>query len=90
VTLYCKGAPEVILDKSLISAPERGEILTVQAEMTRRGERVLGLAYRENAPPEGGLAEECDLCFRQIGRHDRSAARGSEESHRALPVRRDA
>jgi Ca2+-transporting ATPase len=63
VTLYCKGAPEVILEKSVLSAERRAEILVAQAEMTRRGERVLALAYRENAPTEGGPAEERELTF---------------------------
>jgi Ca2+-transporting ATPase len=71
--MYSKGAPEVILSKCVsdrrggsvvpLTDQRRREILDANSEMASRALRVLGLAYRDNAEPSGGVYEESALTF---------------------------
>ena len=73
LVMYTKGAPEVILAKSIteqlggkvepMTEDRRRELLQASAEMASRALRVLGLAYRELGQAEHGPFEEKDLVF---------------------------
>lgn len=72
-TLLVKGAPEVILGKSVseqydsatrtLSDARRAEILSVNAEMASRALRVLALAYRPDPPDHHTEDPESNLVF---------------------------
>ncbi len=73
LTLYCKGAPEVIVAKCVtelrdgriepLSDQRRTSILNANAEMAGRALRVLGLAYRPSASERVDETSESDLIF---------------------------
>jgi Ca2+-transporting ATPase len=72
---FMKGAPEVVLahcssllngaERASLGEPERQRILKVAEEMAQSALRVLGIAYRDLSPEDGGSAEavESDLVF---------------------------
>ena len=70
---YCKGAPEVILDKCTaeqragvvvsLNDVRRRELAELNSEMASRALRVLGLAFRDVAVDETPVVEERDLVF---------------------------
>lgn len=72
-TLYCKGAPEVILAKCTkelrdgrigeLSVARRDEILALNHRWAGDALRVLGLAMREDVPQHSNDIEENDLTF---------------------------
>ena len=71
--LYCKGAPEVILEKAAfervgaatlpLSPQRRREILQCNTEMADRALRVLALAYRYDPPDQRQGDPESQLVF---------------------------
>ena len=71
--LYCKGAPEVILEKAVseqvggavqpLSPLRRWEILRCNAELAERALRVLALAYRYDPPDQRQDDPESQLVF---------------------------
>jgi Ca2+-transporting ATPase len=73
LTMYCKGAPEVVLDRCVaeqadgiarpLSESRRMEIRNGNAEMAGRALRVLALAYRAIPPGAADPYEEQQLTF---------------------------
>lgn len=69
--VYCKGAPEAVLDLCTrvqsaageidLDAVRRQHVLAAQASMTTQGLRVLGFAYREL--PNGGDSAQAGMTF---------------------------
>ena len=71
--LYCKGAPEAVLDKCdrelrggqavPLDARRRQVLAELQAAMSERAYRVLGFAFREQPEMDGGEFSETGLIF---------------------------
>ena len=71
--LYIKGAPEIILAKSVaervdrsvrqLTESRRGQIKNACLEMASRALRVLAVAYREHPGDKLSEEQECDLVF---------------------------
>lgn len=63
LTMITKGAVDVLLDRMMLTDPEKNAIKTAAEEMSEQGLRLLCFAYKEISSEKVGFDDENDLKF---------------------------